>query len=146
MKNTKILLFLMLLGVLFTAFKCSKKDPESTTPAEFKGSWKITSITNSAGATPTSLESLLNGTAVFGDTNYEFKDNTGASKESGTYAYDAAANTLTATPAATSVITNSTSAYTFSTTLTVTSATLKVNIAAAGKPANEVTLGLTKQQ
>jgi hypothetical protein len=147
MKNTKILLFLMLLGVVFTAGKCKKKGGGEQTPVGVKGSWRITSIANASGVTPANLSSLVNGTAVFGDTNYEFKaSSTGTTAESGSYVYDATANTLNATPSGTSVFTNAAASYTFLTTLTSTTLQLKVNVAPAGKPANEITVSLTKQQ
>jgi hypothetical protein len=146
MKNTKILLFLMLLGVVFTAGKCKKKGDDNQTPVGVKGSWRITSIANTSGVTPANLSGLVNGTAVFGDTNYEFKASTGTTAESGNYVYDATANTLNATPSGTSVFTNAAASYTFLTTLTSTTLQLKVNVAPAGKPANEITVSLTKQQ
>lgn len=146
MKNTKILLFLMLLGVVFTAGKCKKKGGGEQTPVGVKGSWRITSIVNTSGVTPANLSSLVNGTAVFGDTNYDFKTSANTTVESGNYVYDATANTLNATPSGTSVFTNASASYTFLTTLTSTTLQLRVNVAPAGKPANEITVSLTKQQ
>lgn len=146
MKNTKILLFLMLLGVVFSASKCKKKDDDNNNPTGVKGNWKITSITNSAGQTPANLTAVVNGTATFGDTSYDFKNNSGTSVETGTYAYDATANTLSVTPSGTSAFTNAATAYTFKSTLTSTTLQLVVNIAAAGKPENNLTISMTKQQ
>ncbi|PKQ68606.1 hypothetical protein [Raineya orbicola] len=145
MKSTKILLFVALLGIVFSAGKCKKKDKGTSTPS-LKGNWKIVSVTNSAGATPASLADMVNGTAMFGDSNYEFKNNTGANAETGTYVYDASANTLTATPSGTSKFTNSNAPYTFETSLASPNLELRVNIAAAGKPANIITVKLQKQE
>jgi len=135
----------MLLGVVFSAGKCKKKDEDSA-PAGVKGNWKVTSITNSAGQTPANLAAVVEGSATFGDANYEFKNNSGTSVESGSYTYDATANTLSVTPSGTSVFTNAATAYTFKSTLTTTTLQLVVNIAAAGKPENNLTITLTKQQ
>jgi len=135
----------MLLGVVFSAGKCKKKDKDDA-PAGVKGDWKITSITNGTGQTPASLTAVVNGTATFGDTNYDFKNNSGTSVEAGSYTYDATANTLSVTPSGTSVFTNAATAYTFKSTLSTTTLQLVVNIAAAGKPENNLTISLTKQQ
>lgn len=145
MKSTKILLFVALLGIVFSAGKCKKKDKGTSTPS-LKGNWKIVSVTNSSGATPASLADMVNGTAMFGDTNYEFKNNTGANAETGTYVYDASAKTLTATPSGTSKFTNSNAPYTFQADLASPNLTLRVNIAAAGKPENIITVQLQKQE
>ncbi|MCS6796697.1 MAG: lipocalin family protein [Raineya sp.] len=145
MKSTKILLFVALLGIVFSAGKCKKKDKGTTTPG-IKGNWKIVSITNSAGATPANLANMVNGIASFGDTNYEFKNNSGGSAETGTYVYDANAKTLTVTPAGTSVFTNANAQYTFEAELASPNLTLRVNIAPAGKPANIITVSLQKQE
>lgn len=145
MKNTKILLFLMLLGVVFSAGKCKKKDKDDA-PAGVKGNWKITAITNSAGQTPANLTAVVNGAATFGDANYNFNNNSGTGVESGSYTYDATANTLSFTPSGTSVFTGGATAYTAKSTLTSTTLQLVVNIAAAGKPENNLTISMTKQQ
>jgi hypothetical protein len=134
----------MLLGVVFST-GCKKKK-ESDKPAGVKGNWKITSITNSAGQTPANLSTLIEGTSAIGDVSYDFKNNSGTVVESGTYVYDATANTLSVTPSGTSVFTNAATAYTFKSTLTPTTLQLVVNIAAAGKPENNLTINLTKQQ
>lgn len=145
MKSTKILLFVALLGIVFSAGKCKKKDKGTSTPS-LKGNWKIVSVTNSSGATPASLADMVNGTAMFGDSNYEFKNNTGANAETGTYVYDANAKTLTATPSGTSKFTNSNAPYTFEALLASPNLDLRVNIAAAGKPENIITVKLQKQE
>jgi hypothetical protein len=145
MKSTKILLFVALLGIVFSAGKCKKKNREDPTPS-LRGNWKIVSVTNSAGNTPANLADMVNGTAMFGDTNYEFKNNTGANAETGTYVYDASAKTLTATPSGTSKFTNSNAPYTFQADLASPNLTLRVNIAAAGKPENIITVQLQKQE
>ncbi|GAB4129853.1 MAG: hypothetical protein Fur0027_15160 [Raineya sp.] len=145
MKGTKILLFLMLLGVVFSAGKCKKKDKDEATPG-LVGTWKINSILNSANATPPNLTNLVNGTAVFGNTDYEFKNASGTGVESGSYVYTASAGTLAVTPSGTSVFTNSNAAYNFNADLASPNLQLRVNIAAPNKPANEITISLTKQQ
>ncbi|KOY85639.1 hypothetical protein AD998_05280 [bacterium 336/3] len=135
----------MLLGVVFSAGKCKKKDKDEN-PVGVKGNWKITAITNSANQTPANLTSLLEGTFTGGDTSYEFKNNSGTSVESGSYTYDATANTLSFTPSGTSVFTGGATAYTAKSTLTSTTLQLVVNIAAPSKPENNLTISLTKQQ
>ena len=145
MKSTKILLFVMLLGVVFSAGKCKKKD-KTDNPAGIEGTWKINSILNSASQTPPSLQKLVNGTAVFGATNYEFKNNSGGSEEAGSYVYTASAGTLAVTPNAASVFTGANAAYTFTAELASPNLQLRVNVAAAGKPENIITVSLTKQQ
>jgi hypothetical protein len=145
MKSTKILLFVMLLGIVFSAGKCKKKDDKNNTTVGVEGNWKITAIVNSANQTPPNLQNLVNGTAIFGSTNYEFKNASGTGVESGSYVYTAAAGTLAVTPSGTSVFTGANVAYTFNAELTATTLQLRVNIAAAGKPANELTISLTKQ-
>lgn len=146
MKSTKILLFLLLLGTVFSAGKCKKKDKDEDNNVGVKGNWKITSITNSSNTTPANLTSLVNGTATFGDTSYNFKNASGADVESGTYVYDAAAGTLSVTPGGTSVFTGANTAYTFNAALTSTTLELRVDIAATGKPENIITISMTKQQ
>lgn len=145
MKSTKILLFVMLLGVVFSAGKCKKKD-KNETPAGLEGTWKINSVQNSAGQTPPNLGSLVNGTAVFGQSNYEFKDASGTGVESGSYVYTASAGTLAVTPSGTSFFTGANAAYTFNAELSSPNLQLRVNVAAPSKPENIITLSLTKQQ
>ncbi len=145
MKSTKILLFVALLGIVFSAGQCKKKKKDEPAPS-IKGNWKIVSVTNSAGSTPANLADMVNGTAIFGDTNYEFKNNTGANAETGSYVYDASAKTLTATPAGTSKFTNSNAAYTFQAELASPNLTLRVNVAPPSKPENIITVQLQKQE
>lgn len=145
MKSTKILLFVMLLGVVLSAGNCKKKKKDDPVPG-LEGTWKINSVTNSAGQTPPNLSSLVNGTAVFGATNYEFKNASGTGVESGSYTYTASAGTLAVTPSGTSVFTQSNSAYTFNAELASPNLQLRVNIAASGKPENIITVSLQKQQ
>lgn len=145
MKSTKILLFFALVGLIFSAGQCKKKKKDEPAPS-LKGSWKITAIVNSAGNTPPNLVVLVNGTAIFGDTNYEFKTNGGTSAETGTYTYDASAKTLEATPNGNSVFTGSNAKYTFEALLASPNLELRVNVAPPSKPANIITVRLTKQE
>jgi hypothetical protein len=146
MKSTKILLFVMLLGVVLSAGNCKKKKKDEPVPG-LKGTWKINSILNSSNQTPPNLQNLVNGTAVFGDTNYEFKNNLGTGVESGSYVYDAAARTISVTPSQSSVFTNASAAYTFiEVDLASPNLQMRVNIAAPNKPQNVLTISLTKQE
>ena len=146
MKSTKILLFVMLLGVVLSAGNCKKKKKDDPVPG-LKGTWKINSILNSSNQTPPNLQNLVNGTAVFGDTNYEFKNNLGTGVESGSYVYDAAARTISVTPSQSSVFTNASAAYTFiEVDLASPNLQMRVNIAAPNKPQNVLTISLTKQE
>jgi hypothetical protein len=146
MKSTKILLFVMLLGVVLSAGNCKKKKKDEPVPG-LKGTWKINSILNSSNQTPPSLQNLVNGTAVFGDTNYEFKNNLGTGVERGSYVYDAAARTISVTPSQSSVFTNASAAYTFiEVDLASPNLQMRVNIAAPNKPQNVLTISLTKQE
>ncbi|MFN3317043.1 MAG: hypothetical protein ACK40K_09545, partial [Raineya sp.] len=135
-----------LLGVIFSAGKCKKKDKKNDGPVGVVGTWKINSIVNSANQTPPDLQDLVNGTAVFGDTNYEFKNASGSGVENGSYVYTANAGTLAVTPARTSVFTRTNAAYTFQAELASPNLQLRVNIAAPSKPENIITVSLTKQQ
>jgi hypothetical protein len=84
---------------------------------------------------------------VFGDTNYEFKNNLGTGVESGSYVYDAAARTISVTPSQSSVFTNASAAYTFiEVDLASPNLQMRVNIAAPNKPQNVLTISLTKQE
>jgi hypothetical protein len=146
MKSTKILLFVMLLGVVLSAGNCKKKKKDEPVPG-LKGTWKINSILNSSNQTPPSLQNLVNGTAVFGDTNYEFKNTSGTGVESGSYVYDAAAKTISVTPSGSSVFTGANAAYTFiEVDLASPNLQMRVNIAAPNKPQNLLTISLTKQE
>jgi len=146
MKSTKILLFVMLLGVVLSAGNCKKKKKDDPVPG-LKGTWKINSILNSSNQTPPNLNNLVNGTAVFGDTNYDFKNTSGTGVESGSYVYDAAAKTISVTPSSNSVFTGSNAAYTFiEVDLASPNLQMRVNIAAPNKPQNVLTISLTKQE
>jgi hypothetical protein len=136
----------MLLGVVLSAGNCKKKKKDEPVPG-LKGTWKINSILNSSNQTPPNLQNLVNGTAVFGDTNYEFKNNLGTGVESGSYVYDAAARTISVTPSQSSVFTNASAAYTFiEVDLASPNLQMRVNIAAPNKPQNVLTISLTKQE
>ncbi|GAB4128228.1 MAG: hypothetical protein OHK0045_15310 [Raineya sp.] len=136
---------LLMISLLLIAGKCKKKDDGTQAPAGVKGSWKINSITNSAGTTPTNLQNLVNGSAIFGNTDYEFKNANGSSAEAGgTYSYDAANSKLNMTPAGNSVFTNANAPYTFDATLAGNNLQLSLNIAPPNKPSNVITVSLTK--
>jgi hypothetical protein len=148
MKSTKILLFVMLLGVVLSAGNCKKKKKDEPVPG-LKGTWKINSILNSSNQTPPNLQNLVNGTAVFGDTNYEFKNNSGTGVERGSYVYDAAARTISVTPSQnqSSVFTGLSAAYKFiEVDLASPNLQMRVDIAAPNKPQNLLTISLTKQE
>jgi len=146
MKSTKILLFVTLLGIVLSAGNCKKKKKDDPVPG-LKGTWKINSILNSSNQTPPNLQNLVNGTAVFGDTNYEFKNTSGTGEESGSYVYDAAARTISVTPSQSSVFTGASAAYTFiEVDLASPNLQMRVNIAAPNKPQNLLTISLTKQE
>jgi len=141
----KIIFSLFLASMVLVAGKCKKKDNGSEAPVGVKGSWKINTIVNSLGQTPTNLQNLVNGTAIFGNTDYEFKNANGTSAEAGgTYVYDAANNKLNITPAGNSVFTNANAPYSFDVVLANNNLQLSVNIAPTNKPANVITLSLTK--
>ena len=146
MKSTKILLFVMLLGIVFSAGKCKKKEKDNNGPAGVEGTWKINSVLNSASQTPANLQDLVNGTAIFGRDNYEFKNASGTGRETGSYVYTANPGSLAVTPSGTSAFTGANAAYTFNAELASPNLQLRVNVAAAGKPENVITLSLTRQQ
>jgi len=137
----KITLFFLL---LLAAFACKKKDDGNNAPLSLEGSWRVQSIRNQAGVTPSNLSSLVGGMWSFSSQSYELSDNSSQLREQGSYSYDAAANSLSLSPSTLSVLTNSTAAYTGSTTLAGSSLSVELNLAPAGKPAETLRIALTK--
>jgi len=145
MKSTKILLFVMLLAIVFSAGNCRKKEPEKNDNIGVEGTWKINAVLNTANQTPPNLQELVNGTAIFGATNYEFRNASDAGRETGSYVYTASSGTLAVTPQGTSVFTGANAPYTFIAELASPNLQLRVNVAAAGKPENVITLRLSRR-